>query len=47
MDTTATVVEPTLPADAPLLARGGTSIGGAITGALVVYAAVLLFTLVA
>lgn len=45
MDTTPPVVQAPVPADAPLLARGGTSVGGAITGALVVYAAALLFTL--
>ena len=45
MDTTAPVVEEPVPTDALLVARGGTSIGGAITGALVVYAAALLFTL--
>jgi hypothetical protein len=45
MDTTATVVEEPVPAPAPLAARGGPSIGGAVTGALVVYAAALLFTL--
>src|SRR5437773_6535908 len=45
MDSTATIVEAPAPAGAPLVVRGGTSIGGAITGALVVYAAVLLFVL--
>ena len=45
MDTTATAGEAPVPAEAPLHARGGISIGGAITGALVVYAAALLFTL--
>jgi hypothetical protein len=46
MDTTATVVEePVLPPE-PLVVRGGPSIGAAVTGALVVYAAALLFTLV-
>ncbi|HKN49109.1 MAG TPA: hypothetical protein VJ010_02665 [Actinomycetota bacterium] len=45
MDTTATAGEAPVPAEAPLHARGGISIGGAITGALVFYAAALLFTL--
>ena len=50
MDTTAVIVEaragadPPL-ADGPLVVRGGTSLGGAVTGALVVYAAGLLFML--
>ena len=52
MDTTAVVVEAPAGADAPLaggplVVRGGTSLGGAVTGALVVYAAGLLFVLVA
>jgi hypothetical protein len=50
MDPTATVVEAPVPTDAPLIAqvvaRGGTSIGGAVTGALVVYAATVLFVLI-
>ena len=54
MDTTAPIVKATVPADTalaargtdvPLVARGGISVGGAATGALVVYAATLLFTL--
>src|SRR5438105_7481770 len=45
MDTTATIVEGPVPADAPLVVRGGTSVGAAVTGALVVYAAALLFIL--
>jgi hypothetical protein len=45
MDSTATVVEAPLPPPGPLAVRGGPSIGGALTGALVVYAAALLFTL--
>jgi hypothetical protein len=50
MDTTAAVVEAPARADArladgPLVVRGGTSLGGAVTGALVVYAAGLLFVL--
>jgi hypothetical protein len=45
MDTSATVVEGPVPAASPLAVRGGPSIGGAVTGALVVYAAVILFTL--
>src|SRR6266513_2825205 len=45
MDTTAVVVEAPAPAGAPLVVRGGTSVGGAVTGALVVYAAGLLFVL--
>jgi hypothetical protein len=46
MDTTVAVVEePVLPPE-PLAVRGGPSIGAAVTGALVVYAAALLFTLV-
>ena len=50
MDTTAVVVEAPARADAPLangplVVRGGTSLGGAVTGALVVYAAGLLFVL--
>src|SRR5260370_204377 len=45
MDTTATIVEAPVPADAPLVVRGGTSIGAAVTGALGVYAAALLFVL--
>src|SRR5712672_1181997 len=49
-DTTAIVVEAPARADAPLtdgplVVRGGTSLGGAVTGALVVYAAGLLFVL--
>jgi hypothetical protein len=52
MDTTAVVVEAPARADAPLadgplVVRGGASLGGAVTGALVVYAAGLLFVLVA
>src|SRR6267378_8468043 len=52
MDTTAVVVEAPAGADAPLVdgplvIRGGTSLGGAVTGALGVYAAGLLFVLVA
>jgi hypothetical protein len=50
MDTSATVVEAPARADVPLtdsrlVIRGGTSLGGAVTGALVVYAAGLLFVL--
>src|SRR5256886_2324954 len=45
MDSTATIVEAPTPAGAPLVVRGGTSIGGAVTGALVVYAAALLLVL--
>jgi hypothetical protein len=45
MDTTATIVEGPVPAEAPLVVRGGTSVGAAVTGALVVYAAALLFVL--
>jgi hypothetical protein len=42
-----TIVEPpaAAPTAAPLAVRGGPSVGGAVTGALVVYAAALLFTL--
>src|SRR5436853_151370 len=45
MDTAATVVEEPVPQPGALAVRGGPSIGGAVTGALVVYAAALLFTL--
>jgi hypothetical protein len=45
MDTTAAIVEEPVPPPGPLTVRGGPSIGGAVTGALVVYAAALLFTL--
>ena len=44
MHTTATIEAPA-PANAPPVVRGGTSVGAAITGALVVYAAALLFVL--
>jgi hypothetical protein len=45
MDSTATVVEAPVPPRDPMAVRGGPSLGGAVTGALVVYAAALLFTL--
>jgi len=47
METSATVVEAPAPAAPPLAVRGGPSLGGAVTGALVVYAAAILFTLAA
>src|SRR5437588_645501 len=45
MDITAAAVEAPAPADPPLVVRGGASVGGAVTGALVVYAAAVLFVL--
>jgi hypothetical protein len=45
MDTSATVVEAPVATTPPVVVRGRASIGAAVTGALVVYAAAVLFTL--
>lgn len=44
MDNTAAIIEASAPPASAVQVRGGVSIGGAITGALVVYAAATLFT---